>query len=372
MKDDVRKVYLTGPVRMVRSKTARKMGNWRKDAAAALAREGLECLQGGLETRADRDTGFPRELGLIRECDVVLANMWKPSIGTTLSIVRARQRGKPVVLRMSDSVRSPMLKAIVGAENVMPTMVAAARRVVEVLREEQELKHLDLSALVEGAGTAAVTKMIAQAALAADEADVGLEATIVNAFVPLLGVVQPCRGVDTKQAVSDHLLVALSQLERGAFDDQAAASYRRVRKTLKRQLSGAAGADESEALHANSREDAAFRQSKARERVIWQALLPRLKFHRDSEAHLARLGPERQSILAILRQLDGGGVPPGTKPFRATQWWECHYLEDGRPTGRIYWQRYGDAVRVLVSTKSTQNSTDFEYLRDHKRPSGTS
>lgn len=346
---------------MVRSK---KIGGWRKRAELLLVRSGIACSQGGLEKRRDRDKGFPREIGLVKDCDVVLANMWRPSIGTTLSIVRARQRGKPVVLLLSKRVQSPMLEAIVGEANVARTMVDAVARVAAMLKEEERLRSFDFSELAEGNGTEAITRLVVEAASSAGEADVGLEATIVNAIVPCL-VAASTRETQSAVNASKSVHDVVSALEQRAFDDQARASYRRVRRELGRLFSHADATASTEGVTVGDGRPVSQSQCTARERVIWEVLLPKLTMLRDSLAHLAALGEERRGILNILKQINDGTNPPNTDRVQSARWFECHYREGSRSLGRVYWKPRGGECLVLVSTKGTQRKKDIEYLRDH-------
>jgi hypothetical protein len=50
----------------------------------------------------------------IEKADVVIANMWKESIGTTLGIIQARRFGIPVILIDQHYLDSPILSSIVG------------------------------------------------------------------------------------------------------------------------------------------------------------------------------------------------------------------------------------------------------------------
>lgn len=100
-------VYLAGPMT---SCTERQKTVWRKRVKDALKAE-FTCLdptdprarKGALAVSAD-----------IEEADVVIANMWRESIGTTLGIVQAKRMGIPVILIDQHCLDSPILKSLVG------------------------------------------------------------------------------------------------------------------------------------------------------------------------------------------------------------------------------------------------------------------
>jgi hypothetical protein len=101
-------VYLAGPITNC---SERQKTEWRKRMKAALVREGYRCVdptderarKGALAVTAD-----------IEEADVVIANMWRESIGTAIGIVQARRMGIPVILIDPNYIDSPILGSIVG------------------------------------------------------------------------------------------------------------------------------------------------------------------------------------------------------------------------------------------------------------------
>jgi ATP cone domain len=100
-------VYLAGPMTNC---SERQKTVWRKRLKDALRTE-FKCLdptdprarKGALAVSAD-----------IEEADVVIANMWRESIGTTLGIVQAKRMGIPVILIDQHCLDSPILKSLVG------------------------------------------------------------------------------------------------------------------------------------------------------------------------------------------------------------------------------------------------------------------
>lgn len=75
---------------------------------------------------------FSRGLRAVEECDLVVANMWKESIGTTLEIMRARSRGRPVILVDPNHLENKVLEGLVAPEKPVPDLRKAAARVREL------------------------------------------------------------------------------------------------------------------------------------------------------------------------------------------------------------------------------------------------
>lgn len=78
---------------------------------------------------------FSRDLRAVAACDVVVANMWKESIGTTLEIMHARSRGKPVVLVDPNHLEHAILRGLVAPEKPVHTVKEAAARVRRLVSE---------------------------------------------------------------------------------------------------------------------------------------------------------------------------------------------------------------------------------------------
>jgi hypothetical protein len=98
-------VYLAGPMTNC---SERQKTVWRKRVKDALKTE-FKCLdptdpraqKGALAVSAD-----------IEQADVVIANMWRESIGTTLGIVQAKRMGIPVILIDQHYLDSPILRSL--------------------------------------------------------------------------------------------------------------------------------------------------------------------------------------------------------------------------------------------------------------------
>ncbi len=101
-------VYLAGP--MTNCSNERQKTVWRKRVKEQLKHD-FKCLdptdpraqKGALAVSAD-----------IEEADVVIANMWRESIGTTIGIVQAKRMGIPVILIDQNCLDSPILMSLAG------------------------------------------------------------------------------------------------------------------------------------------------------------------------------------------------------------------------------------------------------------------
>jgi len=101
------KVYLAGPVTGCNRDQQVK---WRKDIKRGLQKAGFESLDPTTETARKGALAVAAD---IEEADVVIANMWKESIGTVLGIVHAQRLGIPVILIDRNYLNSPVLEALV-------------------------------------------------------------------------------------------------------------------------------------------------------------------------------------------------------------------------------------------------------------------
>lgn len=78
---------------------------------------------------------FSRDLRAVASCDVVVANMWKESIGTTIEIMQARARGRPVVLIDPNHLEHAILRGLVAPEKPVHSVKEAAARVRTLVQE---------------------------------------------------------------------------------------------------------------------------------------------------------------------------------------------------------------------------------------------
>ena len=143
-------VYLAGPMTNC---SERQKTVWRKRVKEALKTE-FKCLdptdpraqKGALAVSAD-----------IEEADVVIANMWRESIGTTLGIVQAKRMGIPVILIDQHCIDSPILKSLAddcivqseeAAINKLRNEIAPnLTREVQVMKRSGKLVAFDIKKL---------------------------------------------------------------------------------------------------------------------------------------------------------------------------------------------------------------------------------
>ncbi len=121
------RVHLSGPLSGCNEHQRRL---WRDDfARSCRLAEPIDPSEWGDEW------DFTRDLAAISTCDVLVANMWKESIGTTLEIMHARSRGKPVVLIDQNDLEHSILGGLVAPEKPVSTVKEAAARVDEILKD---------------------------------------------------------------------------------------------------------------------------------------------------------------------------------------------------------------------------------------------
>jgi hypothetical protein len=101
-------IYLAGPISGC-NKTQKSQ--WRKDIKKLLVNRGYEFID-PTETPWDAH----REFIDVDRSNVVIANLWRESIGTVVGIVRARRLAKPVIVINTNHIESRMLEAMTGKE----------------------------------------------------------------------------------------------------------------------------------------------------------------------------------------------------------------------------------------------------------------
>jgi nucleoside 2-deoxyribosyltransferase len=106
-------IYLAGPISNCGENQKKK---WREDLRDALHRK--LHPRPTIINPADTKWVPLQEIEEIDRCDVVIANMWRESIGTTVGIVHARRTGKPVILIDPNYLDSKILKELVGRRPV--------------------------------------------------------------------------------------------------------------------------------------------------------------------------------------------------------------------------------------------------------------
>lgn len=127
-------VYLAGPITGCNDDQKKR---WRADfkREVNLLRNDVDFYDPELWSAAWRPL---RETLQLRSADVVVANMWKESVGTTVGIMQAVDVGKPVVLIDPNYINSKVLGGITG-ESPARTVKEAAERLHAVLSDIHEL-----------------------------------------------------------------------------------------------------------------------------------------------------------------------------------------------------------------------------------------
>jgi hypothetical protein len=115
-------IYLAGPISHCNE---RQKCDWRKTAKAALRKKGYACID-----PADHRTDWHayKEIIDIDKSDVLIANLWRESIGTVIGIVQARRSGKPVILIDPNYIDSTVLAEIVGEDHIVRNLEAAINK----------------------------------------------------------------------------------------------------------------------------------------------------------------------------------------------------------------------------------------------------
>ena len=115
-------IYLGGPISHCNEK---QRSEWRKAVKAALRKKGHAFID-----PADHmvDWNPYKEIIDIDKADILIANLWRESIGTVLGIVQARRMGKPVILIDPNYIDSVVLREIVGEDRVVHSLDAAINK----------------------------------------------------------------------------------------------------------------------------------------------------------------------------------------------------------------------------------------------------
>src|SRR4051794_35106863 len=101
-------VYLAGPVSNCNEE---QVTRWRHRVKELLDSSTYECIDPAMK----RGTWNPQdEIVDIDRSDVVIANLWKESVGTVVGVIQARRRGKPVILIDQNFIESKVLNTFVG------------------------------------------------------------------------------------------------------------------------------------------------------------------------------------------------------------------------------------------------------------------
>ena len=172
------RVYLAGPIRGCNEEQCTW---WREDVKRRLKEFDFED-----PTDWADDRGVPREISKLEACDLVLANMWKESVGTTVGIVRANQQGKPVVLVDSNRANNAILNALVAPEEHVHTLEDACARLRQLAAEFKPFTVLKKDGTEQRFLPAKVTRSVSLAAAEAGVTDAGFEERISGQVISRL------------------------------------------------------------------------------------------------------------------------------------------------------------------------------------------
>ncbi len=117
------RVYLAGPITGC---TDEQKTWWREQVKQRLSRQ--FDFDDPVEWSDNKE--LQREIAKIEASHIVLANMWKESIGTTVGMIRASRQGKPVVLIDPNHMNNPHLESLVLPEKPVRTIDEACKRLV--------------------------------------------------------------------------------------------------------------------------------------------------------------------------------------------------------------------------------------------------
>ncbi|HEV7676331.1 MAG TPA: hypothetical protein VGQ12_17500 [Candidatus Angelobacter sp.] len=121
-------VYLAGPVSNCNDK---QKTEWRIAVKSKLTRFGHKCID-----PTDHTTWTPfKEMVEIDKSDVVIANLWRESVGTVVGIVQARRKGKPVILIDPNFLQSYVLEQIVGKDLIVRGIDEAVHQLPRVYEQ---------------------------------------------------------------------------------------------------------------------------------------------------------------------------------------------------------------------------------------------
>ena len=197
------RVYLAGPIRGCNQE---QRTWWRTEVKSRLERE-FDFEDPTLWPK--EGVVIPKEVPSIEDCDIVLANMWKESIGTTLGIARARHQGKPVILIDSNRINNDILTALVHPEVPVHSLDEACARLRQLAAEFKTIVVEKNPGEKEDFDPRKLAGSVSAAAAAAGKSDVGFEERVSG---PVVARVRrdggPFGSITTEQirvAVSDQL-----------------------------------------------------------------------------------------------------------------------------------------------------------------------
>lgn len=199
------RVYLAGPITGCNDEQKHW---WREEIKTRLGKDF------DLEDPADwaDDIALTREIQKIEACDIVVANIWKESVGTTLGIVRARQQGKPVVLIDPNRINNPTLNALPHAEAPVHSVDEACASVKALAGRFKPVKVLKSNGAEQEFSPKNVTRSIAQACAAAGAQDAMFEERISGPVIAWARRVGGQQGYLTSAEIRDAIFRRLESM----------------------------------------------------------------------------------------------------------------------------------------------------------------
>lgn len=143
-------MYLAGPVTNCNEK---QRTEWRRAIKSRLAKVGHKWID------PSEHVGWTplKETVEIDRSDVVIANLWRESVGTVIGIVQARRKGKPVILIDPNYLENSTLRHLVGKDfivrgieeaiNLLPQVVEQMNKVVLVRKSSGSTEPFESSKL---------------------------------------------------------------------------------------------------------------------------------------------------------------------------------------------------------------------------------
>jgi len=123
-----RLLYLAGPVSNCNEK---QKTEWRRAIKSRLAKLGHKWI----DPSEHVDWTPLREMVEIDRSDVVIANLWRESVGTVIGIVQARRKSKPVILIDPNYLENIALRHLVGKDFIVRGIDEAINLLPQVLEQ---------------------------------------------------------------------------------------------------------------------------------------------------------------------------------------------------------------------------------------------
>lgn len=210
------RVYLAGPITGCNDE---QVHWWREEVKKRLGKQ-FECED---PTDWADDVVLTREIPKLEACDVLVANMWKESIGTTLGVIRARQQGKPVILIDPNRIGNRTLAAMIEPEKPVHTVEEACRRLRELAEEFKSFIVMKGDGTEQSFSAKKLAKSISQACSAAGVNDPMFHEQVLGPVVARLRHEGGSRGKLPSSEIRDRIF---RRLELMRDDPQLAADVR--------------------------------------------------------------------------------------------------------------------------------------------------